>query len=137
MASSFNPYRCGSCGHLHGARRCAAVYTVLVDTFYRDGTGRPRSRKEPEERHCTCPYFRRSVVRTNAFTGHHARMVNRGSTAFTNPLYHFGSYTMRNPVVAWCVERGIYVDLEADPPERSDAFDDESYRLFGQFRFAK
>lgn len=34
--------------------------------------------------------------------------IERGSTAFSDPLFHFISYGLQNPMVQWCVEAGVY-----------------------------
>ena len=37
-------------------------------------------------------------------------MKLRGSPAFEDPLYHLSAYGILNPVVAECIERGVYND---------------------------
>ncbi len=35
----------------------------------------------------------------------------RKAAAFEAPVFHLAAYGLRNPVVTWCIERGIYNDL--------------------------
>lgn len=59
---------------------------------------------------CACKRFRVSSGRRDA------RNINGGGTAFVSPLFHLTAFSLQNPMVQWCIEKGVYFDVEDRPP---------------------
>ena len=99
--------RC-ACGHWHGVFHCEA-------TIGDESEGSPR---------CPCPRYRQgaqgSGSRRKAAPGANGRNISQGASAFTSPLYHMKAFSLRNPVVMECIERGWYVDMEERVPDQRD-----------------
>ncbi len=101
--------RC-ACGHWHGAFHCEALLE--------EGSGGSAQVR------CTCSRYRQgaqaSGSRRKAAPGANGRNISQGATAFVSPLYHMKAFSLKNPVVMECIERGWYVDMEEREPDQRD-----------------
>lgn len=108
-----------ACGHWHGSFHCEANIGDEEEPFT-----------------CQCTRFRVGV----RGGGSHRKVVNQGTgrnissggSAFLSPLYHMTAFSLKNPVVLECIERGWYVDIEDRAPENGDNLTAEGRRVANQ-----